>query len=201
MRKLAIFLSVIVLFALCNFASAQQADASLGFGTITSPGAAACGTSGNGNCPEKGGLYPTVGFDVIFHKRIGFGFDTSWRGGQGTYPDIDIPYRPILLDFNAVYQPHIGKKVGLDVVGGIGYQDTRFYSSNYSCSFISCINYTSSNHFLVDFGAGLRYYVWGHVFVRPEVRYYQIINNTADFTSGNIIRLGGSIGYTIGGSD
>ena len=59
----------------------------------------------------------------------------------------------------------------------------------------------SSNHFLVDLGAGLRYYVWGHVFVRPEVRYYRIFNNTDDFTSDNIIRVGASIGYTIGGPD
>lgn len=203
MRKLALFATVVVFsfLVLSNLASAQQADATVGFGTIVSPSAASCGTSGNGNCPESGGLYPAVGFDVIFHKRIGFGFDTSWRGGQGTYPNFGIPYRPILLDFNAVYQPRISKKAGLDLVGGIGWQDTRFYSSNYTCSFVSCINYTSSNHFLVDLGAGVRYYVWGHVFVRPEVRYYHIINNDVDFTSGNIIRMGASIGYTIGGPE
>jgi hypothetical protein len=50
----------------------------------------------------------------------------------------------------------------------------------------------------VDLGAGLRYYVHGHIFVRPEVRYYKIFNNTVDFTSGNVIRVGASIGYTIG---
>jgi hypothetical protein len=30
------------------------------------------------------------------------------------------------------------------------------------------------------------------------VRYYSIINNTADFTSDSVIRIGASIGYTIG---
>jgi hypothetical protein len=201
LKKLAFLAIVCALLVLSNLASAQQADAMFGFGTITSPGASQCGTTGNGNCPEKGGVYPSVGFDVIFHKRFGLGFDTSWRGGQGTYSTFGIPYRPILLDFNAVYQPRINKKTGLDLMGGIGWQDTRFYSGNYTCGFYSCTNYVSSNHFLVDVGGGIRYYVWGHVFVRPEAHYYWIHNNIADFTSGNIIRVGASIGYTIGGPE
>ena len=149
-------------------------------------------------CPEKGGVYPNIAADVIFHKRLGFGFDVAWRGSQGNYGGQGIPYRPILLAFNGVYQPRLGKRAGLDLSGGIGMQSTRFYSSNYTCSFVSCTNFTSSHHFLVDMGAGIRYYVWGHVFVRPEVRYYWVNNNSADFTSPNLFRVGASIGYTIG---
>jgi hypothetical protein len=122
----------------------------------------------------------------------------AWRGSQGNYAGIGLPYRPILYDFNADYQPRLSKKVGADLFAGIGWQSTRFYSGNYTCSYFSCINYVSSNHFLIDAGAGIRYYFWGHVFVRPEIRYYNIHNNTADFTSGNVFRAGGSIGYTIG---
>lgn len=201
MRKLAFFAILFAFFGLSHRASAQQADAALSFSALTSPGAAACGTSGFGTCPEKGGVYPGLGFDVIFHRRIGFGFDVNWRGGQGAYGGIGgEPFRPILFDFNGVYQPHITKKVGLDLVGGIGWQSTRFYgySPTSSCVYFGAC-YQSSNHFLLDVGAGIRYYVWGHFFVRPEVRYYNVINNTVDFTSGNLIRLGGSIGYTIGG--
>ena len=51
---------------------------------------------------------------------------------------------------------------------------------------------------LTDFGGGLRYYLWGHMFVRPEVRFYNVHNNIADFTNGSIVRVGASIGYTIG---
>jgi hypothetical protein len=194
LRKFVFFLSTAFAFSLiASLASAQQGDAYFGFGTLTSPGAASCNFSG---CPEKGGLYPNVGADVIFHHRIGAAFDVTWRGGQGDYGGY--PYRPILADFNAVYQPRLGKKVGLDVVGGIGWQSTRFYSSQYSCSFYSCINYTSTDHFLVDAGAGVRYYFWGHFFVRPEVRYYWVNNNTNEFTGSNLFRLGGSIGYTLG---
>ena len=196
MRKIGFLAIVAVVFVFANFASAQQADASFGLNAIMSPGAASCNfTSG---CPEKGGIYPSIGADVIFHKRLGLGFDVAWRGGQGNYGGSGLPYRPILLDFNGVFQPKLGKKAGLDLVGGIGWQSTRFYSAQYTCNFFSCTNFQSSHHFLFDMGAGIRYYVWGHVFVRPEIRYYWINNNTADFTSGNIVRAGASIGYTIG---
>lgn len=197
MRKLAFLATVFAFFMLPNLASAQQGDAMLGFGTVVSPGAAECSLI-TFTCPEKGGLYINLGADVIFHRRLGLGFDAAWRASQGNYADSGLPYRPIIFDFNGVYQPRLGKKVGADLMAGIGWQDTRFYSSNYTCSFVTCTNYSSSNHFLIDLGAGVRYYAWGHVFVRPEVRYYRIFNNTSDFTSGNVIRVGASIGYTIG---
>jgi len=195
------FAFVAALFAVCllvNLASAQQADVALGFGTMMAPGAAACNlTTG---CPEKGGLYPNVGVDVIFHRRIGFAYDVSWRGGAGNYGGTGQPYRPILNDFNAVFQPRLGKKVGADLFGGIGWQDTRYYSFQYTSNCIyfgAC--FSSSDHFLVDVGGGLRYYFWHHAFIRPELHYYWIHNNIADFNSGNIVRVGASIGYTIGG--
>jgi hypothetical protein len=198
LRKSALVTIVLSLpLLLVAFASAQQGDAMIGFGTVMSPGAAQCNF--NTGCPEKSGLYPNLGADVIFHKRMGIGFDVAWRGSQGTYGGVGgIPYRPILFDFNGVYQPKIGKKAGLDLMGGIGWQSTRFYSGTYSCSYFNCINYTSSNHFLVDLGGGLRYYFWHHAFIRPEAHYYWINNNTADFTSNNVLRVGASIGYTIG---
>ena len=202
MRKFAFFATVFSIFLTASLASAQQADAMFGFGTVTSPGAASCGAQSSSLsfvCPEKGGLYANVGGDVIFHRRIGFGFDASWRASQGNYGGLGIPYRPILFDFNGVYQPRLSKKAGLDLMGGIGWQSTRFYgyTPTFSCQALGAC-YTSSNHFLVDVGGGIRYYVWGHVFVRPEVHYYHIINNTADFTSNNVVRVGASIGYTIG---
>jgi hypothetical protein len=203
LRKFAVVAVLFAVFAVVNSASAQQGDAMIGFGTVMSPGAASCNfdsTSGFLTCPERGGLYMNLGGDVILHKRIGFGFDASWRASQGEYGGSGgQPYRPILFDFNGVYQPRLSKKVGLDLFGGIGWQSTRYYGyqPTSNCVYFGAC-YQSSNHFLVDMGAGIRYYVWGHVFVRPEARYYWINNNTSDFTSGNILRVGASIGYTIG---
>ena len=192
MRKLAFLATVFAFLALPNFASAQQGDAMFGFGTLVSNQSCNAITL---TCAEKGGLYTNIGGDVIFHKRIGFAFDATWRTSQGSYGGQ--PYRPILFDFNGVYQPRISKKVGADLMGGIGWQTTRFYLPFCTNQF-TCNNYTSSNHFLLDAGAGLRYYVWGHFFVRPEVRYYRILNNTDVFSSDNVFHVGASIGYTIG---
>lgn len=203
MRKLALAASFVAIFFLANLANAQQADAMLGFGTMLSPGAAACGSSSLSNftCPERGGLYTNIGGDVIFHQRIGFGFDASWRS-LGNFGGDGQPYRPIQFDFNGVYEPRITKKIGADLFGGIGWQTTRFYGyqATSSCVYFGAC-YSSSNHFLVDLGGGVRYYVWGHFFVRPEAHYYHVFNNSDVFSSGNIVRVGASIGYTIGGPE
>jgi hypothetical protein len=200
LRKFALIAAVSGFFFLACFAQAQQGDAMFGGGTILSAGASSCPITG-GSCyiPEKGGFYPSISGDVIFHKRIGFAFETAWRGGQGDYAGLGIPYRPIIFAFNGDYQPKLSKKVGLDLLGGIGWQSTRFYgyTPTSNCVYFGAC-YNSSNHFLVDVGAGLRYYFWGHVFIRPEAHYYHIVNNTADFSNNDVIRVGASIGYTIG---
>jgi len=201
LRKLALLTVLSGFFFLACFAQAQQADAMFGFGTVMSPGAASCGSASFTNfvCPERGGLYTNISADVIFHKRVGFGFDAAWKASAGDFGGLGQPYRPILFDFNGVYQPRLNKKAGLDLMGGIGWQTTRFYGfqPTFSCEALNAC-YTSANHFLVDLGVGVRYYVWGHVFVRPEARYYHILNNSDFFSSGNVVRVGASIGYTIG---
>ncbi len=192
MRKLALLAPVLAVLFSCHFAAAQQGDIAFGGGTLMSSSSCSLVTF---VCPEKGGFYPTVSADVIFHKRVGFDFESTWKGSQGSY--YGQPFRPILFGFNGMYQPRLGKKVGLDLLGGIGWQSTRFYLP-YCTNGFTCSNYTSNNHFLVDVGGGIRYYVWNHVFVRPEVRFYHIMNNTDVFSSDNVFRVGASIGYTIG---
>jgi hypothetical protein len=197
LRKLALLAAVFAVLFLAQFASAQQGDAMFGMGALMSSGS--CDPT-TGICPEKGGLYPSVSADVIFHKRVGFNFETSWRAKQGAYGGVGgQPFRPILTDFNAMYQPKLSKKVGLDLMAGIGVQSTRFYGyiPTTGCVYFGAC-FTSSHHFMVDVGGGIRYYVWGHVFVRPEVHYYYVLNNTNDFSSNNLFRAGASIGYTIG---
>ena len=83
LRKIGFLASVATLFLFAHLASAQQADASFGLNALMSPGAESCNF--NTGCPEKGGIYPSIGADVIFHRRLGLGFDVAWRGGQGNY--------------------------------------------------------------------------------------------------------------------
>jgi len=195
LRKSALLAVLSGFVFLACFAQAQQADAMFGGSTVMSSGSCDAST---GVCPEKGGFYPSISADVIFHKRLGFAFESTWKGSQGAYGGPGgQPFRPILFDFNADYQPRLSKKAGLDLMGGIGWQTTRFYLP-YCTNGFTCNNYVSSNHFLVDLGGGIRYYVWGHVFVRPEAHFYHIVNNTDAFSNNNVVRVGASIGYTIG---
>jgi outer membrane protein with beta-barrel domain len=199
LRKLALLaLPVFALLFCCHLAAAQQGDIMFFGGTLLSSNPSGTLLE-SGNISEKGGTYLGVGGDVVgFKHRLGINIETSWRASQASYLGYET-YRPILTDFNALFQPKLGKKVGLDLFGGIGIASTRFYEPYATqCGFTGCINYTTSDHFMEDVGGGLRYYVWHHLFVRPEVHYYHIQNNTDVFSTDNVFRVGASIGYTIG---
>lgn len=199
MRKLAILTSTCALLFLAQFASAQQADIMIGGGTVLAPNPNA---SSGYNPSEKGGTYLNIDGNVVgFKHHLGFNIGTAWRASQASYAgEAGLDFRPILTDFNAIFQPKLGKRLGADLFGGIGIASTRFYVPEIiTCNIGSgCINYTSSNHFLEDLGGGIRYYVWRHAFVRPEIHYYHIQSNTDAFSSNNLVRVGASIGYTIG---
>ena len=199
MRKLALFAPVFAFLFFAQFASAQQIDAFLGGGTLVSSGTCSDITS---LCPEKGGLYINLGGDVVFYKRIGVNVETAWRATQATYPNLGENYRPLLTDFNLLFQPKLGDKLGLDLMAGIGSGDTRFYTPGPSSP--GYANYASTDHFMEHLGAGIRFYPWRHVFVRPEIHYYHIQNNNNPdnngyFSTNNVFRVGASVGYTFGG--
>ncbi|MFZ0417931.1 MAG: outer membrane beta-barrel protein [Candidatus Sulfotelmatobacter sp.] len=199
MRKLALVAPLFAFLFLAQFASAQQGDVFFGGGTLLSSSAT------SGSYPsEGGGLYINLGGDVIFLKHVGVNIETAWRATQGVYIQGIENYRPILTDFNLLYQPHLGKKAGLDLMAGIGSGDTRFYAPGASTP--GYANYVSTDHFMEHLGGGIRYYVYHHVFVRPEIHYYHIqsnsnINNNGAFNTDNVFRVSASVGYTFGGSD
>jgi hypothetical protein len=196
LRKFALIASTCIVL-LAALAHAQQIDIALGASTLLSSSPAS--DSVNFHQPaEKGGTYVNVSGDFVrLKRRLGFNVETAWRSRQANYPGNGETFRPILTDFNALFQPRLSKKVGLDLMGGIGIASTRFYGPYATSCTGGCINYTSSNHFMEDLGGGIRYYAWRHVFVRPEVHYYHIQNNQ-EFNSNNVFRIGASIGYKIG---
>ncbi len=184
-----------------SFAWAQQADVMVGGGTLLSSSP----FTASQNQPviaEKGGPYPSASFDLLLHRRYGVNVEGAWKYKQSAYPGYGQAYRPILVDVNALFQPRLGKKVGADFMLGVGVQSVRFNQTDVSnCGYASCANYLNSNHFLEHLGGGLRFYFWHswpRVFIRPEVHYYHI-QNTTQFISGNVVRAGGSLGFTFGG--
>jgi hypothetical protein len=161
---------------------------------MTAPSA----SSASGNySPQSltGGAYPIFSGDVIFYKhQFGISGDVAWKASRGNYLGI-YPYRPIFYDFNAIWVPSGLKRVAPQLEAGIGAESIRFYQNFFVCGFSGCTNYSSSNHFLGHFGGGLRLYVKGNFFVRPEAHLY-LVHNNLEFSSGRTTRFGVSIGYT-----
>jgi hypothetical protein len=175
----------------------QQMDFAFGVSTISAP---AYSTNNGTLFPPQsltGGAYPSISGDFLLHQNFGVMGEISWKATQGIYDGYQ-PYRPILWDFNGVYVPQLTKHVAAELSAGIGAESTRFYNNFYSCNYITCTNYTTSTHFLGQFGAGLKLYARGGLFVRPEVHFY-LVNNNQEFTSSRAVRYGASIGYTFGG--
>ncbi|HKW26586.1 MAG TPA: hypothetical protein VJN48_12430 [Terriglobales bacterium] len=143
-------------------------------------------------------MYPTFTGDFLFHKNFGVGAEVSWRATQTNFAGVPTaPYRPVFYDVNAVYAPRFSR-ISPELLAGIGAESLRFYQPFFNCGVLgNCTNYTSSNHLMGVLGGGVRLYVWGHMFVRPEVRAY-LIRNNVEFNSNHAIRYGASIGYTFG---
>jgi hypothetical protein len=196
LKKLTI---IAVLFAFCfleRAANAQQIDAAFGFGTLTS--SAGKTTNGVFYPSVGGGGYPSFSADFLLAHHLGIEGDISWRASQNLYGAYQ-PYRPIFYTFNAIWAPKLAKHVTAELLTGIGGEDIRFYTPYLNCGYVTgCTNYISSNHFLGDFGGGIRAYVWRSAFVRPEVRLY-LINNNNEFSSGVATRYSISLGYSFGG--
>ena len=199
MRNIPILLLISVAL-LVGTTQAQEFHGAFGFGTVTAP-AASTDSNGNSFPSLSGGLYPSFSGIFLFKRHFGFGGEVAWRARQAIYGGVTSgfgtiqPYRPIFYDFNAVYGTMLGKRIGGDIMAGIGGEDLRFYTPYYSCGFTSCTNYVSSNHFAGHFAGDLRFYFWGHAFIRPEAHYY-VVKNNVEFNNANVSRFTISIGYS-----
>ncbi|MFI5113931.1 MAG: hypothetical protein ACHP7J_02220 [Terriglobales bacterium] len=182
------------MFAFSSAAQAQRIDFAFGASTIDAPGASAADSS-HSPVSLTGGAYPGFSANFLLFHNLGFGGEIYWKASQGNYPAIPpSPFRPIFYDFDAVYSPKLASHTYLELVAGVGAQSTRFYCSTCVNPFTGT-NYQSFNHFMGDFGGGIKFYPKGGFFVRPEARLY-LVNNNQEFSSPRVARYGLSIGYT-----
>ena len=195
MRKLTLVVTLFTLFLMVKSAHAQQFDVAFGLSAVKSTPAA----NATGNYfPQAvgGGAFPVFSADFLIKDHFGVQGEAAFRASQNLYAGSQ-PFRPIFYDFNGIYAPKFGR-IEPEVMAGIGAESVRFYQPFFNCSFTGCTNYTSSNHFMGHVGGGIRLYIFGHVFVRPEAHVY-LIHNNFQFSSGTAERFGVSLGYTLGG--
>lgn len=194
MKKLALVAAVCVVMAGSLYA--QQMDAAFGAGTVSEL-SSSNSISSFGSTPVSlnGGTYLNFSGDYLFYRGIfGVGGELGWRASHSFFQGI--PYRPFFYDFNGVFAPKLGRSVQGEFLAGIGGEDVRFYNPAGGCG-IGCTNFVSTNHFLGHLGAGIRFYVHGNFFIRPEAHLY-LVHNNDEFTTGSPARYGVSIGYSFG---
>ena len=190
MRKLSLYVASFCLFFLLGSAAqAQQFD--LGFGVY-----ALTGPPTNAQVPTiGGGAYPAFSMDFLFYHNLGVGFNAAFRASENLYQGFQ-PFRPFFYDVSAVYGPPLGKKAQAVLSAGIGAESVRFYTPFLNGNqFTGFTNFVSSNHFLGQFGGGIRYYVTPKIYISPEVHYY-LIHNQVEFAGNHATRFGASIGYS-----
>jgi len=197
LRKFALLTSVcaVLLFVFATFSQAQQVDLAGGASSLFSTK----NTTASAAYPppaDQGSIYPSASFDMIFSNRYGFNVEVAALDKRGLYNGYQ-QYRPVFYDANVVYAPLLKGRFSLDLMAGGGVENVIYYNTFASCKFSGgCFPHVNSDHFMFHLGAGVRYRVWRSFFVRPEAHFYRIINNTIDFHSDNVFRLGASVGYT-----
>lgn len=200
MKKLASALAVCVMLSIGSAAYGQRIDLSLGASTTTGPKASFDAVTSAVTPSFARGTYLTFGGNVLFWHDLGANAEVTWRATRSSY-DFGIfgslPYRPLFYDFNAVYSPKFNR-ISPELMAGIGAESLRVYTGQTICNGFSCTNYQSSNHFAGHFGGGLKLYVKGGFFARPEAHLY-VVHNNQEFNGSLIGRYGASIGYSFGG--
>ena len=183
--------------ALVLVGQAVSQEVSVAFGVSTPVAPSASSFSGN-HSPQtlSGGAYPAFSGAFMLHRHFGVLGEIAWKGSQGLYGGSS-PYRPLFWDFNALYAPRLNHNATAELMAGVGAESIRFYQPFTFCGQFGCTDYVSSNHFMGHFGAGLRLYIHGGLFVRPEAHVY-LIHNNQEFSSNHAERFGMSIGYTFG---
>jgi hypothetical protein len=224
-RSIRHYLPLLVLLLAClPLAQAQSSvDFNVGFGTAHASSLGSVDTNtldpcanlageSCGNTPSLSGFFLGFGGNLMLWKHIGIGLDVALQPAKQNYLTFQqqsstqygdvLQSRVTFYDFDAIYSPYSSKKVAVQLKGGIGGANVKFYE-NLSSSSTVLGNSTqnqyagSANHFAVNGSLGVQIYLSDHFFIRPEggVHY---VNNFSQFGSG-VVPFGMVwVGYSIG---
>jgi hypothetical protein len=156
--------------------------------------------------PVIGGTFGLFGADFMIKPHFGINGEYAFRFSQGSYlPDAGLTMRPGFYDFNAVWEPTSGS--GHRVVpvfeGGVGGANVTLYESQTTCVTSICSNSSSpaglsANHFQVHGAVGVKLYIKGGIFLKPQFDFHYVPNLTQQFGSDWVPQATLSIGYSFG---
>jgi hypothetical protein len=208
------------------FASAQSTfDFNVGFGAVQDSAAStgidnftlgSCALGSSTTCvktPSLSGFMLGFGGNLMLWKHFGVGAEYSLQpakqdylalsvAGTGLTSD-EIQSRAAFYDFNGIIVPVRSKKASLQLIGGIGGMNLKFYE-NQSASTALTGNqsfnqfFGSANHFQVHGGVGVQVYLTDHIFVRPQFDVHYV-HNLTQYGRNTPIEAKVWIGYSFGG--
>ena len=155
--------------------------------------------------PTIGGLFGTFGVDVRFKRHLGINAEYAFHFKQVPFLPLDsLNMRPAFYDVNVMWMRVAGKRIAPLLEGGAG--GARLGLRSTSTTPITGITNISSfpagsrpNHAQLHFGAGLKFYVKGNIFVKPQFDLHYVFNFTDQFGRNLVLQYSGSVGYTFGG--
>jgi hypothetical protein len=214
-----------------HLANAQsEFNLAIGFGSAQAPGTGS-GIEGNPNslnffgtcqpgststCSTPNGLSGLMmGFrgNVMLWKHFGVGADVSFQPGKQDYVTFpssaiaaggaNLQYRTTFYDFDAITQPLKTKRASLELLGGIGGANLKFYASGTTTDAILGTqsfsqSYGSSNHFQVHAGAGVNLFLTDNIFIRPQFDLHYV-PNLSQFGRNAVVQESIWLGYRFGG--
>lgn len=228
MRQICRYFAPLVLLLCClQFANAQSLiDVNFGVGAVQDKAATtgidqstflAC-TPGTGTTcvktPSLNSAVLGVGANLMLWKNYGFGMEATIQPKKSDYAvlqtaipsqgqaSITLQSRVTFYDFNGIWQPVNTKKAALQLIGGVGGANIKFYANQSGSdallgSYSQSQFYGSSNHFQLHAGVGVQLYLTDKVFLRPQVD-FRYVPNFTQFGRNTVTQEMVWLGYTIG---
>jgi hypothetical protein len=220
-----VLLLFIFLLATVKYASAQGASVYFGAGNATdtpgtSPGCAShflfdALTQACEPAPSMGGVFGVFGADFMITPHLGVNGEYAFRFSQANYLSaVGLKDRPAFYDVNVVYQPFSvvgrlvpvlegglgGARVSLILAGSPGVSFVQQLCNALFGAFGTCQSdaFPSANHFQLHGAFGVKLYVTGNVFLKPQFDVHWVRNLTQQFGRDVVPQYTLSLGYTLG---
>jgi hypothetical protein len=231
-RRTLRYLSPVVLlgFAIQIATAQSEFNVAVGFGAAQAPKSGnsiegdpnspnffgSCITGSTSTCsPSKGLNGFMMGFrgNLMLWSHFGIGADVTLQPGKHDYAvfpssaiqqgGANLQSRTTFYDFDFIAQPIKTKKTSLELLGGIGGANLKFYASGTTTDAVLGTqsfsqSYGSSNHFQVHGGAGVNIFVKENVFIRPQFDVHYV-PNLHQFGSNVVTEESIWVGYRFGG--
>jgi len=151
-----------------------------------------------------GGLFGNFGVDFMFKKHLGVNAEYAFKFKRSPFLAGDsLNIRPSFYDINALWQPLTDKRMIPALEGGVGIARISLYQTQTPP--ITGVTDLSSfpaganrNHFQLHLGAGLKIYVKGNLFVKPQFDFRYVRHLTDQYGRNIVLQFSGSVGYTFG---